>query len=183
MGHKERTRQRILNTATHLLAENPRASLTEIAEAAQIGRATLHRYFPGREHLIDALTLAAIEATDQAVIPIYKETKRPPLERLKKVIAAVIPLGAHYHFLTFEMGSMQDKTVKERYQVQLKRLKQLIIELQHTQDIASDIPAIWVVHTFDALLYAAWIAVSEGEIAPDAAAELTLRTLLQGVSS
>ena len=183
MGHKARTRQRILDTATRVLAINPRASLADIAKESQIGRATLHRYFSGRELLIDALVLAAIEETNRAVLPIYTQSELPPLKRLEKIIEAIISLGPHYHFLTFEIGSMQDKDISKRYDDQLKRLQELIIELQQAGEIALDIPAVWVTHSLDALLYAAWTAVREGEVAPKSITQLTLRTLIQGVSS
>ncbi len=54
-GARARTRQAILNAAIEVLARNQAASLGEIATAAEVGRTTLHRYFPDRAELITAL--------------------------------------------------------------------------------------------------------------------------------
>ncbi|MDQ3577436.1 MAG: TetR/AcrR family transcriptional regulator, partial [Actinomycetota bacterium] len=45
-GARARTRRAILDAAISVLSRNPAASLAEVAEAAQVGRTTVHRYFP-----------------------------------------------------------------------------------------------------------------------------------------
>ena len=47
-GPRTRTRRAILEAAMVVLAENGTASLADIASAAEVGRSTLHRYFPER---------------------------------------------------------------------------------------------------------------------------------------
>lgn len=54
-GRAQRTRNAILRAAVTLLSQNPAASLGEIADAANVARSTLHRYFPERTGLIEAL--------------------------------------------------------------------------------------------------------------------------------
>lgn len=51
----ERTRRAILVAAIHVLGANRSASTREIAEAAQVSRSTIHRYFPDRPTLVAAL--------------------------------------------------------------------------------------------------------------------------------
>lgn len=48
-----RTRARILAAAVRLLAQNPRSTLGDIANAAGVSRSTLHRHFEGRSALVD----------------------------------------------------------------------------------------------------------------------------------
>ena len=48
-------RARIIDTARQLLAENGDASMGQIAAAAELGRATVHRHFTTREELINAV--------------------------------------------------------------------------------------------------------------------------------
>src|SRR4051794_41408991 len=55
------SRERILRAAA-TLAGDRRASMTEIAAAAGVGRSTLYRHFPTRESLAAALT--GVEAPD-----------------------------------------------------------------------------------------------------------------------
>ena len=66
-----RTRKAILDAAMTVLADNPAAPLADIATAADVGRSTVHRYFPERIDLIRALAVhvhalssAAIEQAD-----------------------------------------------------------------------------------------------------------------------
>lgn len=48
-------RDELLDRALRHLNTDPAASLTEVATAAGVGRATLHRHFPGRADLVHAI--------------------------------------------------------------------------------------------------------------------------------
>ena len=63
----ERVRRRILEAATGVLVMNRGVSMREIADAAEVGRTTLHRYFPGREDLIRAIALQAVAESEAAI--------------------------------------------------------------------------------------------------------------------
>ncbi|MFC4066486.1 TetR/AcrR family transcriptional regulator [Actinoplanes subglobosus] len=65
-GSRARTRQAILDAAIEVLARNPAASLGDVAEAADVGRTTLHRYFPERGDLLSALRDEATARLDRA---------------------------------------------------------------------------------------------------------------------
>ena len=54
-GTRGRTRKAILDAAIRVLAADPSASLGQIADAADVGRTTLHRYFPDRAELLAAV--------------------------------------------------------------------------------------------------------------------------------
>ncbi|GAA1982889.1 TetR/AcrR family transcriptional regulator [Isoptericola halotolerans] len=54
-GARARTRAAIVDAAFAQLALDPSATLGTIADAAGVGRTTLHRYFPERSDLLDAL--------------------------------------------------------------------------------------------------------------------------------
>jgi AcrR family transcriptional regulator len=65
-NQKARTRQAIVRAAGALLARGAKPSLDEIAEAAQVSRATAYRYFPGLDALLSeaAVDLMVPEAAD-----------------------------------------------------------------------------------------------------------------------
>ena len=50
-----RSRERILRAAGALLERDSRVTMSELAAAAGVGRSTLHRHFPTRQHLAEAL--------------------------------------------------------------------------------------------------------------------------------
>lgn len=51
----DRTRNAVLDAAASALARNPGATMAQVAEAAQMARSTVHRHFPERESLLQAL--------------------------------------------------------------------------------------------------------------------------------
>jgi AcrR family transcriptional regulator len=56
-----RTRASIITAAIGLLSARPEAPMTDVADAAEVSRSTLHRYFPDRGSLIDELNTYAAD--------------------------------------------------------------------------------------------------------------------------
>ena len=85
-GQRQRTRKDLLQAAARLLREGRRPSLDEVAEAANVSRATAYRYFPG----MDALLL---EASLEVAVPnadlILEGVGDDPIERLERIDDAV----------------------------------------------------------------------------------------------
>lgn len=75
-----RSRASIIDTATTLLRSNPNASLEEIARRAGVGSATLHRHFPGRKALLEAVFVDHVEQLCAAADRISQES--PPDQAL-----------------------------------------------------------------------------------------------------
>lgn len=67
-GTRARTRRAILNAAVDVLRKNPNAPLSDVAAAADVGRSTLHRYYPERSDLVAALGDHALDQLDAALI-------------------------------------------------------------------------------------------------------------------
>ena len=57
----ERSARAILEAAEQVLAEDPGASMEQIAEAAGLTRITVHRRFANRQALLDALSISSIQ--------------------------------------------------------------------------------------------------------------------------
>src|SRR6476646_5658049 len=83
----ERNITAITNAALETLAENPDASMAEIARRAGVVRATIYMHFPTRESLLDAVMEHAVgqvaEATREA-----EPTRGEPQEALERVLRA-----------------------------------------------------------------------------------------------
>ncbi|GAA0964108.1 TetR family transcriptional regulator [Actinocorallia libanotica] len=78
---KEQTRRRITAEALRLFAERgfDGVSVNEIAEAAEVAKATFFAYFPGKE----ALVLQGVGEEDLAGIVARRPPGRPPLQALR----------------------------------------------------------------------------------------------------
>ena len=61
-------RQRVLKEASRLLAQNPQASVGQIAAAARVSRATFYRTFSSRDKLLKALNLEPEPDTARRVL-------------------------------------------------------------------------------------------------------------------
>jgi AcrR family transcriptional regulator len=83
--------QAVLEPATRLLAVNPRASMQDIAAAAGISRATLHRLYPSRDALIEAIALVAVEKITAAYAA-ARMKEGTVLEALERLVTALVPL-------------------------------------------------------------------------------------------
>ena len=177
---RQTTVQKIIEAALIVFAKNPLATLEHIAEAANISRATLFRHFPGKKALMRELSLEAHQRCMTVLSP-FVHSDSPPLDRMAKAIEALIPLGAAFHFLTYEPWHTDDETLEQDNKAYLSEWSLLLAQVQESGGIAKDLPLDWIVTTLDVLLYGAWESINKGEIAPKQAATLTLRTFLRGV--
>ncbi|GGV80939.1 MULTISPECIES: TetR/AcrR family transcriptional regulator [Streptomyces] len=93
---KQQTRQRIAEVAARMFAERGFDAVTvnEIAEAADVAKATLFSYFPTKE----ALALDGVGGDDLAGIVARRPAGRTPLEALR----------AHYRAFAAEQGPDTD---------------------------------------------------------------------------
>lgn len=175
-----RTRAALLDAAAAVFAKKPIASLQDVAEAAQVGRATLYRYFPTREALLRELALMAIARTNAVVEPIH-DGSGTGREKLEHVIAALIPLGDCFHFLMSELAVYYAPEVATAYEQHLYRLAAIVEQAKQEGALAVEVPTAWCVSAIDGLIWAAWPSVQEGYIAPRDAAPLVIRTLFNGL--
>ena len=171
-------RQAILDAAIDTFARNPGASLSEIATRAGVGRASLHRHFASRADLIAAASQQCMDEIDAATAAALKDA-HTARERLSRMLEAVVPLGDRYHFLVSETAD--DESVRKRYEEELDWLARLVDDLKAEGVIAADAPSSWAVANIDAQVWLAWSEVAAGRLAPAHAADLALRTLLEGL--
>ena len=92
------SRDAILEAAFQLLNLRPTASLADIAARAGVGRATLHRHFPGRADLMRALAGQAMEELEAAVEHATRDAETHA-KALERAMAAMIPLATRQWFL------------------------------------------------------------------------------------
>jgi TetR/AcrR family transcriptional regulator, repressor for lfrA len=106
-GPRSRTRKAILDAAMAVLAENATASLGDIAAAADVGRSTLHRYFPERSNLLHALA-RHVHALSNAAIERAEPDCGPPVDALRRVVECHLDLGPIVPFIFNDPTLMSD---------------------------------------------------------------------------
>lgn len=172
-------REAVLDAAAAVLASNPSAPMSAVAEAAGVGRATLYRHFPTREALVRELALEAIERTDAAVAPILEQGLSSE-DTLRGMFEAIVPLGDRFHFLANER--VDDPEVAEQIRRQTREMEEFVEIAKSDGLFAPGLPTAWIVAAIDALIWAAWDTVREGTVAPRDAASLAFRTLTRGLT-
>jgi len=107
-----RTSAAILETAAHLLAEHD-ASMTEIAAAAGVGRATLYRYYPTRDALLAALAVQALDEITERVADARLENV-PADEGIERLARVLLTVADRYVVLVRERVKADDAESEER---------------------------------------------------------------------
>lgn len=174
-----RNRRALLEAAAEALAQNPGASMVEVAQAARLTRATLYRHFSSRGQLIEAMRAELLDRARQAIIDARLD-EGSALEALRRAVDALIPLGLRFRALLAEGADLDPRFARERAEL-LAPLRDVIRRGQEDGVIRGDLPAVWVLTMMAATLAA---AVRTSPVASETEmAELVFRTLTEGVAA
>jgi AcrR family transcriptional regulator len=177
----ERTTQRILQTADQLLGENPTATLEQIATAAGVARATLHRRFASREALVEAMAVSALTQVSEAIEAGRPDTA-PPLVALHQVTANVIDVKSGWRF-TLNQTQLTSEAVTTLQEQITNRCLELLARAQQAGLLRSEADLSWPQRTYYALLDMAIHEHTEQATDTDELADRVVATLLHGVGS
>ncbi len=176
---KRSTAEAILEAGFAVLSRNPGANVAEVASEAGLTRATLHRYFPSRQTLVEALAERALQEMEDAVATACAEVTSAG-EGLEKSMFALIPLGDRHGFLAHEQFNHDDAVQAEFDRIQADTIEW--IEAAKREGVFDPhVPTDWINHAYDYLLYGAWDSVRRGETTARQAAGLAWRTLTTGL--
>ncbi|GAA4443069.1 TetR/AcrR family transcriptional regulator [Phytohabitans houttuyneae] len=177
---RARTRQAIIDAAIAVLGKNLSAPLGEVATAAEVGRTTLHRYYPERSDLIKAIKA-------ESVLRLRQATERARLdegtgaEALRRLCEEYFDLGnvlslifSEHQFLTeadwCEFGTSED-------------LFRVTVERGHRDgSIDPELPVSWLESVLWSQLYAAWSYAAESGESRHQVLRLTVRTLAGAIA-
>lgn len=169
----------IIEAGFNVLSQDPSASLSEVAERAGVGRATLHRHFASRKELVRTLALIAIEEMDDAAEAAC-ETASSYSDAFQRMLTALIPLGDRHGFLAREPIE-DDPDIAAEFERQMNETRAMVEEAKREGLFDRGVPTAWITQAFDHLLYAAWESVKSGETTHRQAADLAWRTLTTGL--
>lgn len=178
-----RSRRALLDAAIELLLVNPSASLSDIAQHAGVGRATLYRHFESREALIRELALESLTMTDAILRPIG-DAGLSARETLEQGLTAIMQVADRFHFLLFlwYFGD-DDPELETIYNRQLKDVYRLIERGKQEHSIDSSLSSEWIVSLIDSLVYAGWWAVQSGDLTAEQAGRHATQSLFNGIAA
>lgn len=167
------------------IAQNPRGNLQEIAQREGISKATLYRKVATtREGVIELLMDRATKHLQDALL--NAELDKPPYtEALQRLTTNVMQGRAFYQFWNVAqwVQMLDAKEVDEHAPLPSfygDALEEFFLLGQKAGVFRIDLPAKWLVKTYDSLLYAAVDAAQRGEIATVGMVAMIDKTFLNG---
>ncbi len=175
-------RARIIAAATSIWSADPSAALDLIAVEAGVGRATLHRYFPARADLLRAAAVEGIAAVD-AALERAELPARSHHDALVTMVEILVRFGDRLHFVLVAGELLGDPDVTAAESHVDARLQRVLDDAVAAGVLRRDVPKAWRFRAIEALVYAAWTAVADGELAPLDAPGLVYDTLIRGLGT
>jgi AcrR family transcriptional regulator len=157
-------RDHVLRSAAALLTRRSTATMDEVAKAAGISRATLHRQFAGRDALVRALEALGIEECEAALgaARLDEGTAQEALRRLVKELERVAGLLA---FLYTENQLFEGEGQNEGWARLDARMAALFRRGQEGGEFRIDLSPAWLTEALYGLMASGAWAVTEGRVA------------------
>lgn len=119
---QQRVAAAILDGAARIFAlQGEQASMNDVAAAAGVARATVYRYFPNREALLDALATAAVDAVETRLASARVDEVAPE-EGIARVVRAFVGLGDSFVLLARERPRSDPERLERVLTQPLRRL-------------------------------------------------------------
>lgn len=172
-------RERVLRSAAALLTRKSTATMDEVAKAAGIGRATLHRHFAGRDALVRALESLGIQEFEAALDAAALD-EGPSEQALRRLIAAVEPSAGLLSFLVTENQLFEGDEVNEGWNRLDARVSAFFRRGQERGEIRIDLTPAWLTEALYGLVSTGAWAVQAGRIAGQDFQYMIVELLLGG---
>jgi AcrR family transcriptional regulator len=175
-----RNRSSLLDAAAEALAADPGASLADVAEAAGIGRTTLHKHYATRDDLLRAVGRRALDLWQEAVDQVCADAAEQPDSGLRALAAALIPIGPQLIFLWRTPAFDHHLEIDKGVHTMDERSLALLARVQARGLLAAGVPTWWLLQSFYSLVYVASESIQSGWLAPREAPDLVVTTFLHG---
>ncbi|KRC46257.1 MULTISPECIES: TetR/AcrR family transcriptional regulator [unclassified Nocardioides] len=180
------TRDTVLAAAQRLLTTDPTASMAQIATAAGVGRATVHRHFASREDLLREIGGRSLDRWSESLaladVPGAIASGEPERIRacLDELLRQFVADSEDFGIALTDLTVLNDGDLKARADVYFAQEVALYAAAQAAGVLRADVPARWLGHTVYGLLVAVRDALVAGDVARRDAADLVLSTFLDG---
>lgn len=172
-------REQVLRSAAALLTRKSTATMDEVARAAGIGRATLHRHFAGRDALVKALESLGIQEFEAALDAAALDEGSCE-EALRRLVAAVEPSAGLLSFLVTENQLFEGDEVNEGWNRLDARVSALFRRGQERGEFRIDLTPAWLTEAFYGLVSAGAWTVQVGRVAGQDFQYMIVELLLGG---
>jgi TetR/AcrR family transcriptional regulator, mexCD-oprJ operon repressor len=135
---QQRVAAAILDGAAHVFAlQGGQANMNDVAAAAGVARATVYRYFPNREALLDELAQSAVRDVEERLTSARIDAV-PPEEGIARAVRALLDAGDPFVLLV----RLHPRSEPEPFERSVMRpLRELFERGQGDGDVRSDIPS------------------------------------------
>ncbi|MER5603542.1 helix-turn-helix domain-containing protein [Streptomyces sp. NPDC002265] len=172
-------RDHVLRSAAALLTRRATATMDEVARAAGISRATLHRQFAGRDALVRALESLGI-AECEAALDAARLDEGPARDAVHRLVHAIEPAAGLLAFLYTENQLFEGDGQNTGWTRIDNRIAALFRRGQDSGEFRIDLTPAWLTEALYGLLASAAWAVSEGRVAAKDFTRMTVELLLGG---
>ena len=135
---QQRVAAAILDGAAHVFAlQGEQANMHDVAAAAGVARATVYRYFPNREALLDELAQSAVHDVEERLTSARIDAV-PPEEGIARAVRALLDAGDPFVLLV----RRHPRSDPDRFERSVMRpLRELFERGQAVGDVRADIPS------------------------------------------
>ncbi|MFD9431762.1 TetR/AcrR family transcriptional regulator [Streptomyces sp. NPDC060002] len=173
-------RDQVLRGAAALLTRKSTATMDEVAKAAGISRATLHRHFAGRDALVRALEALGIAECETA-LDAARLDEEPARDAVRRLVREIEPAAGLLAFLYTENQLFEGEEQNEGW----TRIDDLISDLfrrgQLSGEFRIDLTPAWLTEALYGLLASGAWMVQSGKGAPKDFQHMIAELLLGGV--
>lgn len=157
-------REQVLRSAAALLTRKSTATMDEVAKAAGIGRATLHRHFAGRDALVRALEELGIQEFEAALDAAAMDEGTSE-EALRRFVVAVEPGAGLLSFLVTENQLWEDGEQNAGWDRLDARVAAFFRRGQERGEFRIDLTPAWLTEALYGLIGSGAWAVQAGRVA------------------
>ncbi|MGV9308163.1 MULTISPECIES: TetR/AcrR family transcriptional regulator [unclassified Nonomuraea] len=180
------TEEQIVTAAIHHLNTRPTASMADLAEAAGVSRATLHRHFSSRDDLLVALgsrALACWEAAQDSVGITAAAAESDP-DRLRgtlsDLLTALVDVADEHGFaLTDHAMSVNPGLLRRADELEDREIA-LFAAAQRAGVLRAGLPVRWISNAWYGLLVGARESLRRGDVARRDMPALLVETFFRG---
>ncbi|WP_344393597.1 helix-turn-helix domain-containing protein [Streptomyces vastus] len=172
-------RAHVLRSAAELLTRKSTATMDEVAKAAGISRATLHRQFAGRDALVRALEALGIEECE-AALDAARPAEGPASEAVRRLVREIEPVAGLLSFLYTENQLFEGEQQNEGWERLDARIAALFRRGQESGEFRIDLTPAWLTEAlFGLIASGAWVVLS-GKVAAKDFHHMIVELLLGG---